>query len=77
MQKYRVTASLGMGYNDRKGSDYLSFLPEKRQGFFVDGNISTNYRINDFSSLSLEYKANKYPKNKASHNLKLEFRAEL
>jgi hypothetical protein len=77
MQKYRITASLGAGYNDRKGSDYLSFLPEKRQGFFVDGNISTNYRINDYSSLSLEYKASKYPKNKASHNLKLEFRAEL
>lgn len=77
MQKYRITARLGLGYNHREGSGYLSFLPDKRKGFLADGNIAVMYRINDFSSLSFEYKTAKYPMDKATHNLKLEFRAEL
>jgi len=35
------------------------------------------YRINSFSSLSLEYRFADYPKEKSRHELKLEFKAEL
>lgn len=76
-QKYRFSASFSIGYNDKKGSDYLSYLPNKREGLFGEGTLSTIYRINQYSNLSLEYRLGKYPKDKASHNLKIEFRAEL
>lgn len=77
MQKYRISARFGMGYNDRKGSDYLNFLPAKREGFFSDAALSATYRINDYSSMSFEYRGSKFPQDKISHNLKFEFRAEL
>ncbi|MCB5271711.1 MAG: hypothetical protein LHW56_07680 [Candidatus Cloacimonetes bacterium] len=77
MQKYRVSARLSLGYNFRDGSAYLLFLPQKRAGFVSDATLSTIYRLNAFSSFSLEYRFSKYPEAKSSHNLKLEFKAEL
>lgn len=77
MQKYRVSARFSAGYNFREGSSYLLFLPQKRQGFVSDGTLSTIYRMNVFSTFSLEYRFSKYPEAKSTHNLKLEFKAEL
>lgn len=77
MQKYRVSARLGLGYNFREGSSYLLFLPQKRAGFVSDLALSTIYRLNAFSSFTLEYRMSKYPEAKSTHNLKLEFKAEL
>lgn len=77
MQKYRITASGSLGYNLRSGTDFLNFLPQKRAGWQSEAQLLTIYRLNSFSSFSLEYRFNKYPKDKAKHNLKLEFKAEL
>lgn len=77
MQKYRMSLRANLGYNWRNGDDYLLFLPQKRAGILGDATLSTIYRINDFSSFSLEYRFGKYPQNKSTHNLKLEFKAEL
>ena len=77
LQKYRISAKVNIAYNFREGSAYLLFLPQKREGFLTDANISIRYRINDFSSFSLDYRFGKYPQNKSTHNLKLEFKAEL
>nr|MDK2851013.1 hypothetical protein [Candidatus Cloacimonadota bacterium] len=77
MQKYRISARFGVSYNQREGSNYLIFLPQKRQGFNADGNFSAIYRMNSYSSFTIEYRFNKYPDDKAKHNLKIEFKAEL
>ncbi|MDD3535233.1 MAG: hypothetical protein PHC50_03690 [Candidatus Cloacimonetes bacterium] len=77
MQKYRITASGSLGYNLRSGTDFLNFLPQKRAGWQSEAQLLTIYRLNSFSSFSLEYRFNKYPKDKSKHNLKLEFKAEL
>jgi len=77
MQKYRVSGSLNMGYNFREGSSYLLFLPQKRAGLNASGTLAAIYRMNSFSSFSLEYRFSKYPEDKSTHNLKLEFKAEL
>ncbi len=77
MQKYRITFSASLGYNKREGDSFLLFLPQKREGLLADANLSAIYRINDFSSFSLEYRFGKYPEDDARHNLKLEFKAEL
>ncbi|MCK9557852.1 MAG: hypothetical protein PHO85_03445 [Candidatus Cloacimonetes bacterium] len=77
MQKYRITMSFSLGYNHREGNAFLLFLPQKREGWLADANLSIIYRINDFSSFSLEYRMGKYPDDDAKHNLKLEFKAEL
>ncbi|HRX76820.1 MAG TPA: hypothetical protein P5342_05120, partial [Candidatus Cloacimonadota bacterium] len=77
LQKYRVSGSISLGYNDRKGTDFLSFLPQKREGVVSDGQLSMIYRVNSISTFSLEYRFTKYPHTKDTHNLKLEFKAEL
>lgn len=77
MQKYRVSARFNLGYNFREGSSYLLFLPQKREGFVSDGTLSAIYRMNSFSTFSLEYRYSKFPEAKSTHNLKLEFKAEL
>jgi hypothetical protein len=77
MQKYRISARANLGYNFRAGDDYLLFLPQKREGMLGDATLSAIYRINDFSSVSMEYRFGKYPQDNGTHNLKLEFKAEL
>jgi hypothetical protein len=75
--KGRLSGSLGLRYNQRTGSDYLNFLPEKRDGLSVRWNLSSIYRINSFSSINFEYNGNSYPGDSMKHSLKLEFKAEL
>ena len=77
MQKYRVTAKLGVKYNARSGSEYLSFLPEKRDGLNAVWSFQAVYKLNSFSSATIEYSGNSYPQDSANHQLKLEFKAEL
>lgn len=76
-RKGRLTAGLTLQYNDREGDDLLSFLPEKREGVIAGLSISLIYRLNNFSSVSLDYSGNSYPEESAKHQLKLEFKAEL
>jgi len=77
MQKYRVFGSYTLRYNDRSGSQYLSFLKDKKDGFISLWNLSAVYRLNAFSSATIEYSGDSYPGQKASHQLRIEFKAEL
>jgi hypothetical protein len=76
-RKGRLTAGLTFQYNKRRGDELLTFLPEKREGFIGGLNLSVIYRLNNFSSASLDYTGSSYPDEKMKHQLKLEFRAEL
>jgi hypothetical protein len=77
MQKYRVSASLSIMRNILSGSSYFGFLPQKREGWIAGISTSGIYRINSFSSVSMEYRFSDYPNEKSKHELKLEFKAEL
>ncbi|PKN74116.1 MAG: hypothetical protein CVU50_00655 [Candidatus Cloacimonetes bacterium HGW-Cloacimonetes-3] len=77
MQKYRISASFSLRRNFLSGSSYFGFLPQKREGWITGFNTSGIYRINSFSSVSMEYRFNDYPDEKSKHELKLEFKAEL
>lgn len=76
-KKGRASASLGVRFNDRSGTDFMTFLPEKRDGFLFNWAVSAIYRLNNFSSASLEYKGSMFPEEAVKHSLKLEFKAEL
>lgn len=76
-KKGRVSGNLGLRYNWRTGTDFLTFLPEKRGGLLLNWNLSAIYKINSFSSVSFDYSGTSYPDEKLRHNLKLEFKAEL
>lgn len=76
-RQYRISGQIGLQYNDRSGSDYLSFLPEKRDGFSLTWTLSAIYRLNSFSSFTLQYSGNQYPLQDSKHQLSLEFKAEL
>lgn len=77
MQKYRISASFSIMRNFLTGSSYFSFLPQKREGWIATFNSNGIYRINSFSSVSMEYRFSDYPDEKSKHELKLEFKAEL
>lgn len=75
--KGRFSSELKLQYNVRDREGFLSFLPEKRGGFILGFKLNANYRINEFSTISLDYSLDNYPKEKLKHQLKLEFKAEL
>ena len=76
-RKYRLTSNLLAQRNQRSGSTYLSFLPEKRNGSIFVWSMQAQYKLNSFSSGSLEYSGKSYPGEDILHELKMEFRAEL
>ncbi|MDD3632745.1 MAG: hypothetical protein PHW38_02960 [Candidatus Cloacimonetes bacterium] len=76
-KKGRLSASIGIRYNQHSGSEFLTFLPEKRGGLLINWNISTIYRLNNYCSITLEYDGNAYPQDRVRHTLKMEFKAEL
>lgn len=76
-KKARVTGTLGLRYNQREGSDFLTFLPDKRAGLLFNWSVSAVYRLNSFSSATCEYSGTAYPGQDVKHSLKLEFKAEL
>lgn len=77
MQKYRLSATVSVANNVLSGSNYFSFLPQKRAGWLTALTTSAIYRLNSFSSFSLDYRLTDYPQEKTRHELKLEFKAEL
>ncbi len=77
MQKYRISATANIGRNILAGSSYFGFLPQKREGWILGLNANGIYRINTFTSLSLDYRFTDYPKEQSRHELKFEFKAEL
>lgn len=77
MQKYRITTNAGLRYNARSGSDFLTFLPEKRNGFIANWSLKTIYKLNAFSTVSFEYSGKSYPGDSVDHQIKFEFKAEL
>lgn len=76
-KKARVAGSFGLRYNQREGSNFLAFLPEKRDGLLLNWSASAVYRLNSFSSVTFEYSGTAYPEQDVKHSLKLEFKAEL
>lgn len=77
MQKYRLSASFLVKRNFLSGSTYFSFLPQKREGWITGITLNGIYRMNSFSSFSIDYRFTDYPSEKSKHELKLEFKAEL
>jgi len=62
--------------NEREGSGFLSFLPEKREGNIFRWSFRLNYQLNPFITGGFEYSGNKYPLQDTVHQLKVEARAE-
>jgi len=77
LQKYRMSISGSIRSNAVNGNQFLSYLPEKHEGVGVKWGIQGSYRINQYSSASLEYNGNSLPKQGSRHQLRIEFKAEL
>ncbi len=75
-RRYRLFGRLEYRRNERKGSGFLAFLPDKREGNVFRWNMRLNYQLNPFTSAGLEYSGNKYPLQDTVHQMKLEIRAE-
>jgi hypothetical protein len=75
-RRYRLFSRFEYRRNRRKGSGFLAFLPDKREGNIFRWSTRLNYQINPFTSGGLEYSGNKYPLQDTVHQMKLEVRAE-
>jgi len=75
-RRYRLLSRLEYRRNERDGSGFLSFLPEKRAGNIFRWSVRLNYQLNPFITGGFEYSGNKYPLQDTVHQLKVEARAE-
>jgi hypothetical protein len=75
--KYRFSSSVTAQYNKRSGSDFLTYLPEKRNGYLFLWSLQAQYKLTSYSSGSIEYSGKSYPNDESIHELKMEFKAEL
>ncbi|OQX71852.1 MAG: hypothetical protein B6D62_01195 [Candidatus Cloacimonas sp. 4484_275] len=75
-RKYRIFSRLIFKKNMRKGSAYLNYLNEKKNGNIFKWNLSVVYKIGKFTSANLEYSGNSYPETKDVHKIKVEVKAE-
>jgi len=75
-RKYRIFSKFSFKRNYRKGSSYLSFLADKKNGNIFKWNISLNYRVNSYTSASLEYSGDSYPERDDVHKIEVEVKAE-
>ena len=75
-RKYRVFGKFSYKRNFRKGSDYLSFLSDKKNGNIFKWNISLDYKMNSYTSASLEYAGDSYPERNDVHKIEVEVKAE-
>lgn len=75
--KYRLTCDLSSQFNRRTGSDFLSYLPDKRNGSIFLWSVQGQYKLSSFTSGSLEYSGKSYPDEETIHEIRMEFRAEI
>ena len=75
-RRYRFFARLEYRRNERDGSGFLAFLPEKREGNIFRWNLRLNYQLNQYTSGGVEYSGNNYPLQDTVHQMKVEVRAE-
>jgi hypothetical protein len=75
--KFRVQTEFTTQFNKRTGSEFYAFMPDKRDGMSVLWAFRFFFKMNSFTSGSLEYSGKSYPRENTLHELKMEFRAEL
>ncbi|MFC1898582.1 hypothetical protein ACFLYJ_03315 [Candidatus Cloacimonadota bacterium] len=75
-KKYRLFARFSYKRNNREGSQFLSFLADKKDGNIFKWNLNVNYRVNSYTSAKLEYTGNSYPQQKDEHKISVEIKAE-
>lgn len=75
-RRYRVFGRIEYRRNERKGSGFLAFLPEKREGNIFRWSFRLNYQLNPFTSGGVEYSGNNFPLQDTVHQMKVEVRAE-
>ncbi len=74
--KYRFISTVSYKHNERKGSEFLGFLQDKKDGNILKWKVNLNYRMSNYTSLKLEYSGDSYPDEKAEHQVTLEIKAE-
>ncbi len=75
-QNYRIFSKIDIRHNQRSGSSYLGFLPEKKAGMIILWNLSINYKMNSYTTAALDYAGNQYPNQQVIHKATMELRAE-
>ncbi len=76
LSKYRMFSRVSYKHNERSGSDYLIYLPDKREGDIFEWSMNISYKVNNFTNASFQYSGDAYPDDETSHEMTLEIRAE-
>ncbi len=76
ISKYLLQFNNELKYNIRSGSEYLTYLPDKREGISNKWNISLKYKYNKYVTVNFNYSGDKYPEDKVNNKLNIEVKAE-
>ncbi len=75
--KYRILSGFSFKKNEKSGSNSLEFLYEKRDGNIFKWFFNVNYRMNNYTSVDIQYSGNSYPlQDYDVHKLSVEVIAE-
>ncbi len=74
--KYRFFGKVSWKRNNRSGSEFLSFLDDKKDGNIFKWNLSLDYRVSSITSARMEYSGEIYPAKDTEHKISLEVKAE-
>jgi len=75
-RKYRLFVKASYKRNYRAGSEFLSFLNDKKEGNIFKWDVNIDYKMSNYTSLNLQYSGNSYPDEKQVHKLSIEAKAE-
>lgn len=74
--RYRFFGKLVLKKNERKGSQFLSFLDDKKEGMILKWNLNMDYKMSAVASAQLSYSGQSVPDKQTEHKLSLELKAE-
>ena len=75
-RKYRLYGKINMRRNNRRGSEFLSFFDDKKDGTIFKWNLNLDYKMSSITSARLEYTGKRVPDEKTEHEIRLEIKAE-
>ncbi|MCF7792740.1 MAG: hypothetical protein K9N39_01950 [Candidatus Cloacimonetes bacterium] len=74
--KYRFFGKVSWKRNERTGSEFLSFLDDKKDGNIIKWNLNFDYRVSSITSAHFEYSGEVIPDKPTEHKISLEVKAE-
>jgi len=75
-RKYLLQLNTTISNTTRSGSEYLSFLAEKRDGVAFKWSLTSKYSYSKYITINFSYSGDKYPQDRTNQKINMEIKAE-